>query len=308
MNVQRQVLPPVALAGVAAGPGARARLLTGLPVAERRLQLAGAPTAVLEGGAGPPVVLLHSSGEFAALWLRVIPELVAAHRVIAPDLPGHGASDLGDATLDAGRAVAWLGELIEHTCPAPPTIVGHGLGGAHAARFAIGRGDRLSRLVLVDAFGLAGFAPAPTFMRAVHEFVTQPTERTRDDLFRQCFVDFERVRAQLGARWESLATYALEGVRAPGMKAALDGLMPALGLPAIPPDDLARIASPVSLIWGRHDRQVRLEVAAAVSARHGWQLHIIENAGDDPAMEQPEAFLAALRAVLAAPTGTGARA
>ena len=45
---------------------ARERLLAGLPVTERRLQLAGVSTAVLEGGDGPPVVLLHGPGEFAA--------------------------------------------------------------------------------------------------------------------------------------------------------------------------------------------------------------------------------------------------
>ena len=55
----------------------RARLLAGLPVAERRMQLAGISTAVLEGGAGSPLVLLHGPGESAPKWLRVLPELVA---------------------------------------------------------------------------------------------------------------------------------------------------------------------------------------------------------------------------------------
>ena len=50
----------------------RRRLLAGLPVTERRVQLAAIPTVVLEGGDGPPLVLLHSSAEFAAIWLRVV--------------------------------------------------------------------------------------------------------------------------------------------------------------------------------------------------------------------------------------------
>ena len=54
--------------------------------------LAGVSTAVLEGGDGPPMLLLHGPGEFAAGWLPVFPDLVPTHRVIAPDLPGHGAS------------------------------------------------------------------------------------------------------------------------------------------------------------------------------------------------------------------------
>ena len=71
----------------AAGEGIRERLLAGVPVSERRLALAGHQTAVLEGGDGQPVMLLHGAGEFAASWIRVIPELVQAHRVIAPTCP-----------------------------------------------------------------------------------------------------------------------------------------------------------------------------------------------------------------------------
>ncbi len=72
--------------------GARERLLAGLPVTERRLSLNGVPTAVLEGGDGRPIVLLHGPGAYAAKWLRVIPDLVRTHRIIASDLPGHGSS------------------------------------------------------------------------------------------------------------------------------------------------------------------------------------------------------------------------
>ena len=143
----------------AGAAGLRERLLEGAPVSERRLTLAGHQTALLEGGNGPPVVLLHGPGEFAACWLRVIPGLVRDHRVIVPDLPGHGASELSGEPLDTAGVLAWLGELIERTCPSPPALVGHLLGGAVAARFAIDHPDRLSRLVLVDTYGLGRFWP-----------------------------------------------------------------------------------------------------------------------------------------------------
>lgn len=118
------------------GEATRERLLAGMPVTERRLELAGVSTTVLEGGDGPPVVLLHGAGEFAACWLRVLPDVVQAHRVVVPDLPGHGASAVAGDPPDAERVAAWLGELIARTCPSPPALVGHGLGGAIAARFA----------------------------------------------------------------------------------------------------------------------------------------------------------------------------
>jgi len=289
------------------GEDNRQRLLAAIPIAERRLQLAGVSTAVLEGGDGPPVVLLHSSGEFAALWMRVIPDLVTTHRVVAPDLPGHGASRMADGQPNLDRMVAWLGALIEHTCPSPPALVGHGLGGAIAARFAIAHPDRLSRLVLVDALGLDRFEPAPSFGLALHRFMEQPSEHTRDGLFRQCFVDPDGLRQQLGQRWEPLAAYALDRARTPGQQAALGSLMPQLGLPAIPPADLARIVVPTTVIWGRHDLQVQLPVAEAASTRLGWPLHVIEDAGDDPALEQPQAFLRTLHAALGTVTAEAAR-
>ena len=243
-------------------------------------------------------MLLHGPGEFAASWMRVIPELAEAHRVVAPDLPGHGASGLSAEPLDTAGVIAWLGELIERTCPSPPALVGHLLGGAIAARFAIDHPDRLGRLVLVDTYGLGRFWPTPRYALAMLAFAARPTEGTQERLFRQCIFDLDGLREQLGERGQLLEAYALDRVRTPGVNAALKHLMPQLGMPAIPQAELARIAVPTTLIWGRHDRQVRLGLAEAASARYGWPLHVVEQAADDPAVEQPEAFLQALRGAL----------
>jgi len=274
----------------------RARLLAGLPVAERRLQLAGVSTAVLEGGAGPPIVLLHGPGDFAGMWMRVIPELATTHRVIAPDLPGHGTSVAG-RRLDADGIRAWLSGLIERTCSAPPVLVGHVLGGAIAARFAVNHSQRLSRLVLVDSLGLARFRPAPTFALAMIVFLMRPTERAYTRFMRQCSFDFDGLREELGTHWEPFVAYRLERARGPASKVA-GPLLREVGLPQIQPDDLARIVVPTVLIWGRHDRANRLRIAEIASHRYGWPLHVIENCADDPPRDQPRAFLDALRVAL----------
>lgn len=282
---------------------ARERLLAGIPVTERRLQLAGVSTAVLEGGDGAPVVLLHGPGGSAVHWTWVIPQLVATHRVIAPDLPGQGASLVADGSLEAERVLAWLDELIERTCPSPPALVGCALGGAVAARFAGDHADRVSRLVLVDALGLSQFEPAPAFGLALNEFLVQPTERTHDLLWRQCALDLDNVRRRMGERWEPFRSYNLDRAGTPSVMAALGALMEQFGVPAIPPAALARIAIPTTLIWGRYDLATPLRVAEAASARYGWRLHVIENAADDPAIEQPEAFLRVLQTALAPTEG-----
>jgi len=279
--------------------GLRDRLLAGLPVTERRLQLAGVSTAVLEGGQGSPVVLLHGPGAHAGQWMRMIPDLVTSHRVVAPDLPGHGSSEVSDGPLEPGRVLAWLGELIEVTCSTPPALVGQILGGAIAARFAAERADRLGRLVLVDTLGLAPFRPTPEFGLALNDFLAQPNEETHDRHWSQCAFDLDLLRARMGEGWERLKAYNLDRARTASLHAVQGPLMEHFGMVEIPANTLARISVPTTLIWGRHDRATPLAIAEAASARYGWPLLVIEGAGAGPPLEQPDAFLKALRGALA---------
>lgn len=276
----------------------REQLLADLPVTERQLQLADVSTAVLEGGDGPPIVLLHGPRESALWWLRVLPSLVTTNRVIVPDLPGHGDSEGSDRTLTAEGVFAWLDELIEETCPTPPMLVGHVLGGAIAARFASDHSDRLERLVLVDALGLGRFRPSARFAFGLVRFLVRPTERAYHGFFGQCMADRDAVIEQMGEDWELFLAYYLESIRTPSVKTAMRTLMKEIGVPSIPPANLDRIAVPTTLIWGRDDRAVRLGIAEDASTRYGWPLHVIEDARDDPKLEQPDAFLEALYVAL----------
>jgi pimeloyl-ACP methyl ester carboxylesterase len=281
----------------------REELLGDLPVTERRHDLAGVSTSVLVGGAGHSLVLLHGPGESAVGWMRVIPELVASHHVIAPDLPGHGRSRVEEGvTMDRRRALAWLGELIDRESPEPPTLVGHVLGGAMAARFAVDRGEKLGRLVLVDSLGLVPFRPAPRFALTMLGFVLRPTAKSYDRFMRQCSFDLDGLRKDMGSLWEPFVEYNLSLARS--LSPAARRLMREVGLPRIPPEDLARIEVPTTLVWGRHDRANRLRVAELASERYGWPLHVIEDCADDPARDRPEAFLDALGSALAAPLGS----
>jgi hypothetical protein len=47
---------------------------------------------------------------------------------------------------------------------------------------------------------------------------------------------------------------------------------------------------------------VRLKLAEAASVKYGWPLHVIEVCRDDPAAEQPEAFLDAFHAAVGTST------
>ncbi len=275
----------------------REQLLSAIPVTEKRLSLAGIFTAVLESGEGPPVILLHGPSGYAAHWMRIIPELASTHRIIAPDLPGHGASEF-HPSMDVERTLMWLKELIDRTCRSAPVLVGHLLGGAIAARFAAQQNSEISRLVLVDAFGLTPFRPAPDFAQALAEFLERPSEQAHRNLWRYCAFDFERMRKAMHAQWQPFEAYNVERARAAGAIANLSTLMATIGIPAIPPSQLELIAVPTTLIWGRHDLATSLSIAQAASRKYGWPLQVNEGGADDPPIVQPEAFLGALHAAL----------
>jgi pimeloyl-ACP methyl ester carboxylesterase len=276
----------------------RRRALAGLPVTDRRLELAGVSTALLDGGEGGPMVLLHGPAGNGSHWGSVIGDLIETHRVLAPDLPGQGASTAPDGEVDSELVLDWLGELIETTCASAPVVVGYGLGGAIAARFAADRPREVAQVVLVDALGLAEFAPRPEFGAALSAFLGEPSPSTHEGLWRHCALDLDSLRERMGDRWDGFEAYNLDRITTPSVQAALGALMQEFGLPAMEAADLGRIAAPTGLIWGRRDAATPLAVAEAASARYGWPLRVIDDCADDPPVERPEAFLDALYATL----------
>jgi pimeloyl-ACP methyl ester carboxylesterase len=280
------------------GDQARERVLAGIPLTQRRLRLASVDTAVLEGGDGPPLVLLHGQGGWAAGWLPIIPDLVRTHRIVAPDLPGLGASETTHGPPDTATVLAWLDELIDATCTTPPVLVGASLGGSIAPRFAARHRQRLARLVLVDAGCLVGrVRPAPGVLLAlVRHSLAKPAHH--GPVARQVTVDLDGLRERLGERWEPFLAYSLDRARTPSVQQANRHLLRELGWQQIPPQDLERIAVPTTLIWGRQDRVMPLRTAREASARYGWPLQVIDDAGHFLVADQPEAFLAALQDAL----------
>ena len=103
---------------------------------------------VREVGSGPPVVLLHGLGATGALnWFSAFDTLRRKHRVIAPDIIGHGRTRLRGRfrmATAADRVAAVLDELGTGPC----VVVGYSMGGAIAQLLAHRRPDLVKGLVL----------------------------------------------------------------------------------------------------------------------------------------------------------------
>jgi magnesium chelatase accessory protein len=83
----------------------------------------------------PALLLLHGTGASAHSFRRTIPGLAESHRVIVPDLPGHGCSARGFAGrlgLDAMAVDLWA--LCDTLAAQPQAIIGHSAGAAIALR------------------------------------------------------------------------------------------------------------------------------------------------------------------------------
>ena len=111
--------------------------------------------------------------------------------------------------------------------------------------------------------------------------------------------DLPDMQQQLGQEWRLIKAANLNGA-GPSAISALSSWMNEFGIPAIPAEVLERIDTPTTLIWGRHDRATPLAVAEAASKQYGWPIDVIEGAADDPTLEQPEAFVSALRRAITA--------
>jgi haloalkane dehalogenase len=108
--------------------------------------------AYTDVGTGSPLLLLHGIPTWSYLYAHVIERLAASHRVIAPDLLGHGYSDHSDRfdrSLVAQQAM--VRRLLRHLGLNRVTVVGHDTGGGTALRLAVEDPELLDRLVLSNA-------------------------------------------------------------------------------------------------------------------------------------------------------------
>lgn len=285
-----------ATTGAPAGRELRAMLLEGAPVTERSIELAGVQTPVIEAGSGPPVVLLHGQGVFGPVFLPLIEPLAASHRLVVPDLPGLGASVPGREP-DGPTVMAWLSELIDKTCDAPPALVGMSLGGSIAARYAVDHGDRISRLVLINS-GSLGPRPPLRVLLALIRHSARPSEKSAKRMMSIVMLHPERGPKVFGPRFGPFQAYMLDRARTPSVQRANRGLLRELGIPRIPDTDLGRISAPTTLICSRQDRVMKFRYAEEASRRHGWPLEVIEDAGHFVFVDQRDAVINALMQAL----------
>jgi haloalkane dehalogenase len=153
-------------------PDERFAQLPGYDFAPHYLEQDGLRMHFVDEGRGDPVLLLHGEPTWAFLYRKLIPQLAAAARIVAPDYFGFGRSDkptrIEDYSYDFHFAS--IARLAEELDLRGTTVVVQDWGGPIGLRLAVEQPDRVARLVILNTGIGAGRAPSPEWLR-FREFV-----------------------------------------------------------------------------------------------------------------------------------------
>jgi pimeloyl-ACP methyl ester carboxylesterase len=257
----------------------------------RVAEVDGVRTRYFLGGEGPPLVVVHGLGGAAVNFTLLAPLLARRHRVLIPDLPGHGKTEplerADDLTAFADH-VAALAEL-EGMLPAP--VVGYSMGGVIALRLAVSRPQSVTGLALVAAAGIVSVSRRAEIWLAVTGALRPAKVMTR---FRGTFARRPRLRWLPFGLWGAVDPPALapEGVlgflEGPSQHTDV-GMAGRALLRDDPRSDLDHVRCPVLLLWGSRDRLVPLVDGFEYARRLRAPIRTLPAAGHLLVGEQPHA-------------------
>ena len=216
----------------------------------------------LKGGRGEPLVLLHGFNADAHHFCQSSRWLRAHFRVIAPDIPGFGETELPDgaslAIEDRAQSLLdWLEQIGIHQF----YLGGNSMGGYLAVAMARLAPERVRALWLLAPGGLHTARLSPVFEEVAQDRHNPLVVRNSGDFRRlidYCFVHppwipgpLERFLIARGARTEDQSQRIFDAMRND----------------SVPLESLAKdLATPALLIWGQADQVLHPDGAGIVSS------------------------------------------
>jgi pimeloyl-ACP methyl ester carboxylesterase len=272
----------------------------------KTLSLHGRSVAYVEAGSGPVLLLIHGMAGTYENWRAVIEPLARHYTVVAPDLPGHGASQPGAGDYSLGSLAAGLRDLLVALGHERATLVGHSLGGGIAMQFSYQFPEATERLVLVSSGGLgpevnpvlraAALPGADLFIAAT----AAPGRAAGAALARGLGALGLRANADVAEVARGYASLA-DPERRAAFLATLRSVVGPHGQRVRAGDRLYLAEGmPTLIMWGADDRIIPASHAGeAHKAMPNSQLEIFDGVGHMPQLEAPGRFVAVLDRFLA---------
>ncbi|HEX8636236.1 MAG TPA: alpha/beta fold hydrolase [Pyrinomonadaceae bacterium] len=306
-------------AGVAALAAVNASIARGVAAEPEDASLGGEARAFAsryggiyyrEAGAesSPPLVFLHDIGAGASsfMWRKNFDALAADFRVYAPDFLGFGLSDKpANAPYSADLYVALVRDFLgDEARRAPAHLVAAGLSAAFAVRVADEHPALVSSLTLVAPTGAGAFdsrpdLPGAAFYGLLHSPVlgesfynAMTSERSlRDYARKRLFYDRRFATERL------IAHYYMTSHQ-PGAQHAVAAFLSGY-LNTDTREAFARLAQPVTLVWGQDDITTPVSQAEALCRLNARaRLELFDRCRMTPQTEHAERFNTLVRATL----------
>lgn len=261
----------------------------------------------VDSGSGPVVLFIHGILGSQQQWWHLVDVMDDDHRVVVPDLFGHGdsAKPLGDYSLSAHAAA--MRDLLDHLGVDRVTLVGHSLGGGIAMQFFYLFPERVERLVLVSSGGLGRevnlilrSATLPGAAQVLGVAASAPVLRRVEALGRGASRLGWRPGADVGAVWKGFSSLGDRESRRAFLattRAVID-----IGGQSIGAHDHLGDSLPVPamIVWGTRDRMIPVEHARnAQREMPDCRVELFEGAGHFPHLDDPERFARVLREFIA---------
>lgn len=240
-------------------------------------------------GSGPSVVLLHGYPFNRSMWGEQVEELKQHHRVIVPDLRGHGESAVTSAPATMQNMASDIASLLETLNITRATIAGLSMGGYVAMAFYRLFPLRVRSLVLADTR-----APADT-EEGKQNREQQAEKASRDGMEGIADTLLPKLLAPETVTRHPEIVKRLRKMMVEtdpeGAAAALRGMAQRQDQTAF----LSRIIAPTLILVGKEDSITPVADAELMHREIGGsRLQVIEGAGHISNLEKPEEFNKAL--------------
>ncbi|HRR40820.1 MAG TPA: alpha/beta hydrolase [Syntrophales bacterium] len=242
-----------------------------------------------------PLVLIHGLGASAEIWMHNIGAFSENHRVIVPDLPGFGRTDMPGEPFAPFDYLSFLDGFLRELKVERAVLCGQSLGGGIALLYAIRFPEKVEKLVLVDCAGL-GVEVIWTLrwmtLPLIGELSSVPTRPGVALFFKLAVKNPAVVTDELIDLYHGYfnrpgrPAFLLRLVRSlvDFRRVKRDVVSPIL-------ENLHRVACPTLIVWGERDRVFPLS-----HGRHGLErikgaeIRVMRDCGHIPFFERPGEF------------------
>jgi 3-oxoadipate enol-lactonase len=242
-------------------------------------------------GSGPVVVLLHGYPFNRTLWIDQVKALSKTHRVITPDLRGHGESSVGSGSMN--QMASDVASLLDARGIDRATIGGLSMGGYVTLAFYRQFPQRVNALILADTRAQADTEENKRVRAEQIKTVLSQGMKPIVDAMLPKLVHPETV---------SRRPEAVKGLRDMMIHTKPEGAAAALEGMATRDDQtglLSHITVPTLIIVGKDDPITPLQDSEKMHERiSGSRLVVIDTASHVSNLERPEEFNAALLSFL----------